>query len=148
MSNNNETWCLQYIELKMIYLNQGEITNVATLALGSWPWPKQQLAKVWAKNEASESHFMLLGNVGECERMNLHTQVSSTLGVRVPIDSKSSKGNGRGQNLLNRWVSYTIGKLLRLRCLKWFAWPIWGLKTQVMAKRKVRSQIANLTFNH
>jgi hypothetical protein len=33
--------------------------NVATLALGSQP--KQGLAKVWAKSETSESHFMLLG---------------------------------------------------------------------------------------
>jgi hypothetical protein len=33
--------------------------HVATLALGSRP--KQKLAKVQAKSEARESHFMLLG---------------------------------------------------------------------------------------
>jgi len=33
--------------------------NVATLALGSEP--RQGLAKVRTKNEAQESHFMLLG---------------------------------------------------------------------------------------
>jgi hypothetical protein len=32
---------------------------VTTLILGSRP--QQELAKVWAKNEAQESHFMLLG---------------------------------------------------------------------------------------
>jgi hypothetical protein len=34
-----------------------EIKDVVTLALGSQP--KQRLAKVWAKYEAHESHFML-----------------------------------------------------------------------------------------
>jgi len=33
--------------------------SVATLALG--PQPRQGLTKVWAKNEARESHFILLG---------------------------------------------------------------------------------------
>ncbi len=35
------------------------ILIIATLALGLQP--KQRFAKVWAKNEARESHFMLLG---------------------------------------------------------------------------------------
>ncbi len=45
------------------------VDNVVTLTLGSRP--RQGLAKVWAKSEARESHFMFL-KVGECERMNLH----------------------------------------------------------------------------
>jgi hypothetical protein len=64
--------------------------NVAILTLGSRP--KQGLAKVWAKSEAQESHFMLLGvwkSVGECERMNPHTpKWAPTLGVGVPMDSQ------------------------------------------------------------
>jgi predicted acyl esterase len=36
-----------------------EAIGVATLALGSWP--RQGLAKVRAKSEARESHFMLPG---------------------------------------------------------------------------------------
>ncbi len=36
-----------------------KITNVATLALGLQP--KQRLVKVRVKNEAWESHFMLMG---------------------------------------------------------------------------------------
>jgi len=39
--------------------NYKQIFIVATLTLGSWP--KQGLAKVWAKSEAWELHFMLLG---------------------------------------------------------------------------------------
>ncbi len=38
-------------------------------------------------------------------------------------------------------VPYTIGKLLELTCLNGLAWSIWVLKTQVMAKRKLGSQI-------
>jgi len=37
-------------------LNLNGSFNVVTLALGSWP--RQVFAKVWAKNEAWESHFM------------------------------------------------------------------------------------------
>jgi len=39
--------------------NKGGMGCVATLALGSRP--RKGLAKVWAKKEARESHFMLLG---------------------------------------------------------------------------------------
>jgi len=41
------------------YHNGTNTHNVATLTLGSRP--RQGLAKVWAKSEAQESHFMLLG---------------------------------------------------------------------------------------
>jgi len=45
--SNKQTTCLRtYYQI------------IATLALGSWP--RQGLAKVWAKNEARESHFMLM----------------------------------------------------------------------------------------
>jgi hypothetical protein len=46
---------------------------VATLALGSRP--RQGLTKVWAKSEAQESHFMLLGGqeYGRVEELNLGT---------------------------------------------------------------------------
>jgi hypothetical protein len=48
-----------------------------------------------------------------------------------------------GQNSLDWKFPYTIGKLLKRRCLKW-AWPIWVLITQVMAGRNVKSQIGTL----
>jgi hypothetical protein len=43
--------------------------------------------------------------------MSPHSQMDSILGY--------SKSDKRGQNSLNWKVLYTIGKLLRRRCLKW-----------------------------
>jgi hypothetical protein len=43
--------------LPIISIHDGRILNVATLALGLRP--RQGLVKVWAKNEARESHLML-----------------------------------------------------------------------------------------
>jgi hypothetical protein len=45
-------------------------------------------------------------------------------------------------------VLYIIAKLLKLRCLKWARIFIWTYETQVMAKRRVESQIASLTLDH
>jgi hypothetical protein len=60
------------------------------------------------------------GSVGECEGMNPHTpKWAPTLGVEVPMDSKSSERNCRGQKTLDWGVPYTIIKLLKRRCLKW-----------------------------
>ncbi len=61
---------------------------------------------------------------------------------------KSSGSDCRGQNTFPSGILYIIGKLLKLRCLKWVTWPIWTSKTQVMGKRKVKSQIGNLTPEH
>ncbi len=43
---------------------------------------------------------------------------------------------------------YIIRKLLEHRCFKWLALLIWTFETQVMAKRRVESQIGSLTSNH
>ncbi len=60
---------------------------VSTLALGSRP--KQGLAKVWAKNEAWESHSMLLGVWESVKEWTLHTpKWTPTLRVGVPMDSQ------------------------------------------------------------
>jgi hypothetical protein len=61
---------------------------------------------------------------------------------------KSSRSDCKGQNPLVEKVLYNIGKLLKLECLKWLASLIYISETQVMAKRKVRNQIANLTPDH
>jgi hypothetical protein len=92
--------------------------GVATLVLGS-QW-KQRFTKVWAKNEALELHFMLLGmweNVREC---------TSTLPNEFSIwelesewTFKFSKNDYKGQNSLDWKFLYIIGKLLELKCLKW-----------------------------
>jgi len=63
--------------------------NVATLTLGLWP--RQGLAKVWAKNEAQDSHFMLSG-VWEGDKMNLHTpKWAFTLGIKVLMETQIFK---------------------------------------------------------
>jgi hypothetical protein len=54
----------------------------------------------------------------------------------------------RGQNPSYWKVPYIIGKLLKLRCLNGLAWPIWTSETQVMAKRRAKSQIGSLTPDH
>ncbi len=45
-------------------------------------------------------------------------------------------------------VFYTIGKLLKHRCLNELASPIWTFETQVMTKRMAGSQINSLTPDH
>jgi len=40
-----------------------------------------------------------------------------------------SKGDFKGQKSLDQRIFYTMGNLLRHRCLKWVARPIWVIKT-------------------
>jgi hypothetical protein len=54
----------------------------------------------------------------------------------------------RGQKPLDWRFFYIIRNLLECRCLKWARMTHLRLKTQVMAKRRVRSQFVNLTLNH
>jgi len=77
------------------------IVYVATLALGSQP--RQGLARVQAKKKAWESHlFHAPGSVGECEGMNPHPpKWAPILGIGVPMDSKFSDNNRKGQNPLD-----------------------------------------------
>jgi len=88
--------------------------------------------------------FHAIRNVRECVRMNPTLLSELTL---WELESQWTfefwKSNFKSQNPLNRRVHYIIAKLLKRRCLKWLAWPIWTLKTQGMAKRKAESQIAN-----
>jgi len=76
------------------------IFNVATLVLGSQP--RQGFAKVWAKSEAHESHFMLL-RVRESVR-----ELTSTLPNEFPFwelesqwTPESSNSDCKGQNALD-----------------------------------------------
>jgi hypothetical protein len=72
---------------------------VTTLALGSRP--RQGLARVWAKREAREC-----GRVWEW---------TFTLPSELPF----WESDCRGQNPLHWRIIYIIGKLLKLKCLKW-----------------------------
>jgi len=80
--------------------------------LGSRP---RRLARLHSKREARESHLMLSG-------MNLHTPKWTLLWeLESPWTPKFSESEYKGQNPFDSKVPYIVGKLLKLRCLKW-AW--------------------------
>ncbi len=56
--------------------------------------------------------------------------------------------NYRGQKTSPRGVLYSIGKLLKFRCLKWPCMDHLDISAQVMAKRRAKSQIGSLTLDH
>ncbi len=59
-------------------------------------------------------------SVGKCEGVNPHTpKATPTLGDGVPVDSRTSKSDFRGQTSMTCGVLYIIGNLLERRCLKW-----------------------------
>jgi hypothetical protein len=123
------------------------LLNVATLALGSWP--KQGLAKVRAKNEAWESHFMFLG-VWESVK-----EWTSTLPNELPLwelksrwTPESLKSDCMGQNPLDWIVAYIIEFFLECRCLKWSCTTYLGTQNTSYGQKKGRSQIVNLTPDH
>jgi hypothetical protein len=60
---------------------------------------------------------------------------------------ETSENDFKGQNSMACDFFYIIGKLLKRRCLKWLALLIRTLETQVMAKRRVGSQVASSTPN-
>jgi hypothetical protein len=94
-----QTWCIN--------------TNFVTiLTLGSQP--RQGLAKVRAKKEARESHFILLGMQKSVREWTL------TLSRELPLwEFKFSGSDCKGQNSLDWGVHYIIEKLLELTCLRW-----------------------------
>jgi len=62
-------------------------------------------------------------------------------GVGVPVDSQIFKERLQGSKPI--WLkSYIIGKLLEHRCQNGFAWPIWTLNTQVIAKERSGVKLA------
>ncbi len=93
------------------------IIVVTTLALGSRL--RQGFRKLQAKRGA-RNHTMCSR---ECERMwanePSHPQGSSTLRVKIPVDSRISEGDCKGQNSMDWRVPYIIENILELRCLKW-----------------------------
>jgi hypothetical protein len=130
--------CKRLLQLKMNIIFVICITFITTLTLGLQP--RQGLAKVQAKYEARESHFML-PRVQESVRESILTLPSefSLWELESRWIPKFSKSDCKGQNPMDWRVSYIIGKLLERRCLNWRAWPIWTLNTQIIAKRRVGS---------
>jgi len=109
------------------------IYNVTTLTLGSRSWQKgsqgRKPRKVW------DWRFTLPSELSFWELESQWTP--------KPLESDC-----RGQNTSHWKKIYIIGKLLKCQCLQWLAWPVWTSTTQVMAKRKARSQIGNLILDH
>jgi hypothetical protein len=67
---------------------------------------------------------------------------------RSHMHTFGSVGEYEGKNSLDWKVLYTIGKLLKLGCLKWACMIHLNITTQVMAERKVENQSVNLTHDH
>jgi len=88
-----------------------DIPTVATLALGLWP--RQGLARLWAKRRRP--------GVKESVREWTITfpRELPPLELGSQWTPKCSKSDCRGQNSMDWVVLYTIEKLLKRRCLKW-----------------------------
>jgi hypothetical protein len=81
--------------------------------------------------------------------MNIHTpKWTPILGVGVWWTPGTSEKDCKGQNPSPCGVLYIIEKLLKRNVQNGLAWPIWTSATQVMAKRRVGSQIGSLTPDH
>jgi hypothetical protein len=114
------------------------IVIVATLALGSRP--RQGFATVQAKRGAWE-----YGKVWEWT-LTLPNELP-LLGVGVPGDSRNFREWLQGSEPLVEFF-ISLENYWNLDVENGLAWPIWTFKTQVIAERKVRSQIGSLTPNH
>jgi hypothetical protein len=117
-------------------LNVFSVTHVvATLALGSRP--RQGLARMRDKKESQGAHLILL-KVQKSVR-----EWTFTLPSDFPLwefESRwipeSSESDWRGRNPLDWRVFYIIGKLLKLRCLKWACMTYLDLKHKLWLKVK------------
>jgi hypothetical protein len=99
-------------------LNHGINLDVTTLTFGSWP--KQGLAKVRAKWEGWESHFMLLRMWKSVREWSLTLPSEFSLWeLKSWRILKSSECDCKSQNSLDFKVPYIIEKMLELECLKW-----------------------------
>jgi hypothetical protein len=121
---------------------------VATLPLGSWP--KQGLV---TKARACEGlgqvwrpwfTFLAPGSVGECEEWSefLIWELESWW------ISKSLENNCRGQNPLDWFFFYIIGKLLERKYLKWARMTHLDTLNTSYGQKKGRESIDNLTLDH
>jgi hypothetical protein len=128
-------------------LTQLQIYIVATLALGSRP--KQRLARLRAKSEL-ESHISCSR---ECKRVwgnePSHSRVNSHFGswsLNIFLNFQRMIAGVK-----SHWIEtflISLESYWNVNVWNGIAWPIWTSKTQVMAKRRVGSQVDNLTPNH
>jgi hypothetical protein len=101
------------------------------------------------KSEARKSHFMLL-RVWESVR-----EWTPTFPNELPLwelesrwTPKSSKSNCKVKTYWIEEFLITLEIFWNINVQNGLAWPIWLIETQVMAKKRVGNQIANLTPNH
>jgi len=60
------------------------------------------------------------GSVGKCEGVNPHTpKATPTLGDGVPVDSQNFREGFEGSKFNGCGIFSIIGKLFKLKCLKW-----------------------------
>ncbi len=127
----------------LIKLTMGKF--VTTLALGSRPSQRNLQGCGPKRSPRVTPHA--LESVKKCEGMNPHTPKWTFLWeMESRWTFEFSINDYKGQNSMVWRVPYINRNLLECRCLKWARMThldIWN-----MAKRKVKSQIGKLTFDH
>jgi hypothetical protein len=79
-----------------------------------------RVARLQAKRKTRDSHHMLPRMQRVRGNEPSHSQMNSNVGSWSPKwTPESSKRDCRGQNPSPQKVLYDIGKILKLRCLKW-----------------------------
>jgi hypothetical protein len=120
------------------------MSYVTTLVLGSWPRQNTERCKLGMQ---PENHIYIPKSVGECEGMN--PQIFKwilILGIVVPMDF--SENDLKSQNSLYWNFPYTIGNLLRHKCLKWSCIIHLNIYNINYGWKKVETQSVNLIFDH
>jgi hypothetical protein len=116
-------------------MHQSAPITFATLALGLWP--RQGVARLWAKRENWKSHHMLSRVQRVWGNEPSHSQVNSHVGSWSPKWTlESSEHNCRGQNPLPWKILYIIEKLLKRRCLKWAMWAHFNIQNTSYGQKK------------
>ncbi len=88
------------------------IKYVTTLNLGSRP--KQGFAKLACQMRSPRVTFHVFESAWKCEGMNPHTPKGApTLGVEVPMDSRTFRGPLQGPKIIELKISFYHWKALR-----------------------------------
>jgi hypothetical protein len=140
---------IEKFKIKMLLHQNWQLTNKIVMTLTLSLWLRQGHKKVWAESAPWESH----SHIWECERVwrnePTQSQVDSHLGnwnsYEVPNVQKMILG------VKTHWIEKFLIPLKNywhIDVKNGFAWYIWVLRTQIMAKRKVENQKVNLILDH
>jgi hypothetical protein len=125
------------------------LDKLIIVTLTSSSWPRQGFAKVRAKRNP-ESHISCSW---ECGRVwgdePPHSQVSSHFGSWNPDGFSNFQRTivGVKVHFIKEFLT-SLESSWNVDVWKGLTWPIWVIKTQVIAKKKVEGQIGNLTLDH